>query len=83
MRNLTDINWPEIYVFMESKTSLVLESKLDYRIIAKGRAQFLLKHLVNASASEESNGSWNSLFPNNFSLALILWVCINRIIATK
>lgn len=48
MRNLTDVNWPEIYVFMESKTSLVSESKLDYRIIPKGRAEFLLKHLVNA-----------------------------------
>lgn len=83
MRNLTDINWPEIYVFMESKTSLVLESKLDYRTIPKGRAQFLLKHLVNASASEEkSNGLRNSLFLNNICLALMLWICINRIIAT-
>lgn len=72
MRNLTDVNWPEIYVFMESKTCLVLESKLDYRIIPKGRAQFLLKRLANASSSEESNGLWNSLFSNNICLALML-----------
>lgn len=79
MRNLTDINWPEIYVFMESKTSLVLESKLDYRIAPKGRAQFHLKHLVNASSS----GEWfmEQFFPNDVCLAVMLWICINRIIA--
>ena len=83
MRNLTDVNWPEIYVFMESNTSLVLESKLDYRIMPKGRAEFIMKRLVNASASEGSNGLCNSLFPNNIHLALMLWIYINRIIATK
>lgn len=71
-------------MFMESNTSLVLESKLDYRIIPKGRAEFIMKHLVNASASEESNGLCNSLFPNNnIHLALMLWIYVNRIIATK
>lgn len=70
-------------MFMESNTSLVLESRLDYRIIPKGREEFIMKHLVNASASEESNSLCNSLFPNNILPALILWISVNRIIATK
>lgn len=68
---------------MESKTCLVLESKQDYRIIPKGRAQFLLKHLANVSSSEESNSLCNGLFSNNICLALMLWVCVNSIRATK
>lgn len=65
VRNLTDINWPEIYVFMESNAFLVLESKLDYRIIPKGRVKFIMNCFVNSSASKESDGLCNSLFPNS------------------
>lgn len=65
VRNLTDINWPEIYVFMESNAFLVLESELDYRIIPKGRVKFVMNCFVNSSASKESDGLCNSLFPNS------------------
>jgi len=83
VRNLTDIDWPEIYVFVESNTSLVLESQVDYSITPKGRVEFIMKHPVNASASEESDGLFNSLFPSNIHLAFGLRIYINRIIATE
>lgn len=59
------------------------EADRIYRITPKGRAEFVVKHLVNANAGEECNGLYTSLLPDNFRLALMLWIYINRIIATE